>query len=217
MPQGAHHEDLRRNIGIFRNYAVTNLASWYDYANVVHGLEVGNGEIRLVIGCDKTTSWGIATYSHRHSKCVEDSVTKLTFNVQNEGGQSLYPKYAWNPDGMAKDLKVGPEDIELLDPPEIHARMPLRNQCTFIRSLNFALGENQWKQHQLKVAASVEALAPARPIHKSPLASAFGAISSLSKICFSRRDSSGHSDEHLQGHINSSSSHGTFAQVSTSA
>ena len=131
-PQGAHHEDLRRNIGIFRTYAVTNLASWYDYANVVHGLEVGNGKIRLVIGCDKMTSWGIATYSHCHSKCVEDSVTKLTFNVQNEGGQSLYPKYAWNPDGMAKDLKVGPEDIELLDPPEIHARMPLRNQCTFI-------------------------------------------------------------------------------------
>ena len=60
MPQGAHHEDLRRNIGIFRNYAVTNLASWYDYANVVHGLEVGNGKILLVIGCDETTSWGIA-------------------------------------------------------------------------------------------------------------------------------------------------------------
>ena len=154
--------------------------------------------------------------SHYHSKRVEDNVTKLSFNVKNEGGRTLYPKYAWDPDGMAKDLKVGPEDVELLDPPEIHARMPLRNQCTFIRSLNLALGENEWQQHQLKVAASAEARASPRPTHNlSPLTPAFGTISSLSKFCFSRRDSSGHSDEYLQG--NSSPSHGTSAQVSTSA
>ena len=179
MPQGAYHQDLRRNIGIIRDYAATNLASWYDYANIVHGLELSNSEILLVIGCDKTTSWGIATYSHSQSKHVEKEVTNLSFNVRSEA-HSLYPKYVWDADGMAKDLKVGPEDVDLLVPPEDHPRMPLRNQCTFIRSLNLALGDKEWKQHQLKVATSAKAQASAQPTHKSSFTSVFGAINSPS-------------------------------------
>ena len=194
MPQGAYHEDLRRNIGVIRAYAVANLASWYDYANIVHGLELGNSEIRLVIGCDKTTSWGIATYSHSQSKHVESEVTNLSFNVTSEG-HSLYPKYVWDADGMAKDLKVGPEDVEILDPPEVHARMPLRNQCTFIRSLNIALGDKEWKQHQLRVATSAKAQASAQPTHKSFFTSVSGAINSLSKYVFGDYDG-----QHFHGH-----------------
>ena len=194
MPQGAYHEDLRRNIGIFRDYAVTNLASWYDYANIVHGLELDNSEIRLVIGCDKTSSWGIATYSHSQSKHIENEVTKLSFNVKSEG-HSLYLKYVWDADGMAKDLKVGPEDVELLDPPEVHARMPLQNQCTFIRSLNFALGDKEWKQHQLKVANSAKAQAPAQPSHKNSFTSVSGAINSPSSNL-----SGDYGGQHVHGH-----------------
>ena len=194
MPQGAYHQDLRRNIGIIRDYAATNLASWYDYANIVHGLELGNSEIHLVIGCDKTTSWGIATYSHSQSKHAENKVTNLSFNVNNEG-HSLYPKYVWDADGMAKDLKVGPEDVELLDPPEVHARMPLKNQCTFIRSLNLALGDKEWKQHQLKVATSAKAQAPVQPAYKSSFTSISGDINSPSRFL-----SGDYDEQHFQGH-----------------
>ena len=193
MPQGAYHQDLRRNVGIFRDYAVTNLASWYDYANIVHGLELGNGDIRLVIGCDKTPSWGIAVYSHSQSKHVENEVTKLSFNVKSEG-HSLYPKYVWDADGMAKDLKVGPEEVELLDPPEVHARMPLRNQCTFIRSLNLTLGDKEWKQH-LKVATSAKVQASAQPTHESSFTSVSGAINSTSRYL-----SGDYEGQHFQSH-----------------
>ena len=195
MPQGAYHEDLRRNVGIFRDYAVTNLTSWYDYANIVHGLELGNGDIRLVIGCDKTSSWGIAAYSHSQSKHVENEVTKLSFNVQSEG-HSLYRKYVWDADGMAKDLKVGPEEVELLDPPEVHARMPLRNQCTFIRSLNLTLGDKEWQQHQLKVATSTKVQASGQQTHESSFISVSGAINSTSRYLpgdYDGQQSQGHS------------------------
>jgi len=197
MPQGAYHEDLRRNIGIFRDYAVTNLASWYDYANIVHGLELHNSEIRLVIGCDKTTSWGIATYSHSQSTHVENEVTRLSFNVKSEG-HSLYLKYVWDADGMAKDLKVGPEDVELLDPPEVHARVPLQNQCTFIRSLNLALGDKEWRHHQLKVATSAKVQASAQPTHKSSFTSVSGATNSLSRYL-----SGDYDGQHFRGHSTS--------------
>lgn len=194
MPQGAYHQELRRNIGKFRDYAATNLASWYDYANIVHGLELDNGDIRLVIECDKTTSWGIATYSHSQSK---HEVTNLSFNVNSEG-HSLYPKYAWEADGMAKNLKVGPEDVELLDPPEDHARVPLRNQCTFIHSLNLALGDKEWKQHQLRMATSAKAQASAQPTYKSSFTSISGAMNSPSRYL-----SGGYDGQHFHGHSTS--------------
>ena len=197
MPQGAYHQDLRRHIGKIRDYADTNLASWYDYANIVHGLELHNSEIRLVIGCDKTTSWGIATYSHRQSEHVENKVTNLSFNVNSEG-HSLYPKYVWDANGMAIDLKVGPEDVEILDPPEVHARMPLQNQCTFIRSLNLALGDKEWKQHQFKVANSTKAQASsAQPTHKNSFTSVSGAINSPSSYL-----SGDYDGQHFHGHSN---------------
>ena len=132
MPQGAYHKDLK-NISRFRDYALTHAESWYQYANGPRGREIGNGKLHMVTGCDKTTAWGIASYSHLQSKRPEGSVTLLNFEaVSNErhGRQPSYLTYAWNCVG-AVEAKVGPEEDEIMDL-EVQGSVPLRNQCTFI-------------------------------------------------------------------------------------
>ena len=105
-------------------------------------------------------------------------MTLLDFNVSNQAQHSLYPTFVWDQQGVA-DVKVGPEDDELMDRLEVHAVSPLRNQCTFIRSLTVVLGDDDWERLQAKVAASADdqksAWSP-----ESPPPSAFGAVSSLS-------------------------------------
>ncbi|KIJ91983.1 hypothetical protein K443DRAFT_685539 [Laccaria amethystina LaAM-08-1] len=197
MPQGAHEEDLR-NISKFRSYTSLHAESWYQYANGPCGREIGNAKLHLVTGCDKTTSWGIAAYSHAQSKCVEDDATLLNFNVSNEARHSLYPRFVWGQQGAA-DVKAGPEDDELIDLPEVHAVRPLRNQCTFIRSLTTALGVDDWERLQAKVTASADDRISTRS-PESPLASVFGAVSSLTGLIGSFR---GYSREGTSKLINS--------------
>ena len=180
MPQGAHHEELN-NIRRFREYALIHAESWYQYANGPCGREIGNGELHLVTGCDKTTSWGIAAYSHLQSKRPEDNVSLLRFNpVRNErqGRHSSYMTYEWDHDGVA-EANSGPEEDELMDL-GVYGSVPPRNQCTFIRSLTPAFGDDDWERIQLKVASSVKDQATVRS-PKGPFPSVLGAISSLSR------------------------------------
>ena len=184
MPQGAHDEDLR-NISRFRDYASLHAESWYQYAKGTCGREIDNAELHLVTGCDKTTSWGVAAYSHAQSKRVEDDETLLNFNVRSEleARHSLSPAFVWYQQGAA-DVKAGPEDDELMDLPEVHAVRPLRNQCTFIRSLTLALGDADWERLQAKVATSADDRKSARS-PENPLPSVFGAVISLSGMLLS--------------------------------
>ena len=182
MPQGAYHEDLK-NISRFRDYASTHAESWYRYANGPCGREIGNGELHMVTGCDKTTAWGIATYSHLQSKRPEGSVTLLTFeDVGNErpGRRRSYPTHAWDYKGTV-EAKVGPEEDELMDLGVGSA--PPRNQCTFVRSLTPAFGQDVWERLQLKVTASAKDRASEQS-PKNPFASVLGAISSLPGMLF---------------------------------
>ena len=177
MPRGAYHEDLK-NITRFRDYAVAHAESWYEYANGFCGREIGNGELHMVTGCDKTAAWGIATYSHLHP---EGSVTLLSFEAVGHGREPSYPTYAWDYKGTV-EAKVGPEEDELIDL-GICSSAPPRNQCTFIRSLTPAFGQEDWERLQLKVAASAEERASVQS-PKSPFASVLGAISSLPRMFF---------------------------------
>ena len=202
MPQGAYHEDLK-NIRRFREYALIHAESWYVYANGPCGREIGNGELHLVTGCDKTTSWGIATYSHLQSKPPEDNVSLLRFNpVGNErqGRHSSYTTYKWDYEGAASEAKFGPQEEELTSL-GLNRSVPPRNQCTFIRSLTPALGVDDWERLELKVASSVKDHASVRS-PKSPFPSVSGAISSLSSTLSLAFPDYGHSNRHhFQGRI----------------
>ena len=151
MPQGAYHEDLK-NFKKFRKYAMIHAESWYLYAKGPCGEEIGNGDLHLVTGCDKTTSWGIATYSHLPSKRPEDNVSLLRFNPGS--GHSPYITYEWDYEGAA-EAKSGPEQEQLTNL-GVSGSDPPRNQCTFIRSLTPAFGDGDWKDIESKVESSMK-------------------------------------------------------------
>jgi len=177
MPQGAYHEDLK-NIRKFREYTLIHAESWYVYAKGPCGEEVGNGELHLVTGCDKTTSWGIATYSHRPSKHPEDNVSLLRFNPLGNG-HSSYTTYEWDYEGSA-EAKSGPEQEALMNLEDTDS-VPPRNQCTFIRSLTPAFGDGDWKDIELKVESSMKNQG-SMGSPKSPFPSVLGTTGFLSGV-----------------------------------
>ena len=200
MPQGAYHEDLK-NIMTFREYVLIHAESWYLYAKG-RGRQVGNKELHVVTGCDKTTSWGVATYLHLQSKRPGDNVSLLRFDsVGNErqGRHSSYTAYEWDYANVL-EAKSGPEEAELMNL-AVNASLPPRNQCTFIRSLTPAIGLDDWERLELKVAALVKDQASLRS-PKSPFTSVSGAISSLSSMLSPASPNCGYSNRHyFQGRI----------------
>ena len=109
----------------------------------------------------------------------------------------------------------------------VYGSVPPRNQCTFIRSLTPAFGDDDWERIQLKVASSVKDQATVRS-PKGPFPSVLGAISSLSRTLVLATPDCGHSNRHhFQGRIGFLRGHGrggssevtdlmTPAQVSSS-
>ena len=141
--------------------------------------------------------------SHLQSKRPEDNVSLLRFNpVSNErqGRHSSYTTtYEWDYEGVAEAMS-GPEEDELVDL-GVNASVPPRNQCTFIRSLTPAFGDEDWERLQLKVESSVKDRATVRS-PKSPFPSVLGAISSLPGMLSPTSPDCGHSNRHhFQGRI----------------
>jgi hypothetical protein len=64
MPRGARSEDLG-NVEKFMEYAAANVDDWYKFVNGPRGRRAKNGDVRLVVGFDKTTCWGIATFANQ--------------------------------------------------------------------------------------------------------------------------------------------------------
>ena len=141
MPRGARSEDLR-NKATFREYTATNVANWYRYANGPRGLEAKNSEVRLVVGLDKTTSWGIATFANQ----TQQNSCRLKFGRSEEDSAST--TYTWSQleySGVA-DVKAGPDSDEIdelrIDTDPSHVRF--ENQCLFVRTLNATLADDVW-------------------------------------------------------------------------
>ena len=136
MPQGASSEDLR-NLARFREYAAANVADWYRYVNGPRGREAKNGDVRLVVGFDKTTSWGIATFPNQtqQNSCI------LKFGLL-EGDSARWSEHS----GVA-EVKAGPRSDEIdglridSDPPDVK----FENQCLFVRTLNVTLSDDVWE------------------------------------------------------------------------
>ena len=136
MPRGARSEDLG-NLARFREYAAANVADWYRFVNGPRGREAKNGDVRLVVGFDKTTSWGIATFSNltQQNSCL------LKFGP-SEGDSA----YTWSEYSGVADVRAGPDSDEIdelkidSDPPDVQ----FENQCLFVRTLNVTLADDVW-------------------------------------------------------------------------
>ncbi|KAF4617419.1 hypothetical protein D9613_006192 [Agrocybe pediades] len=133
MPEGAISQDLE-NVSRFRSYAAAHLKEWYRYVNVTRGREIENGDLRLVIGCDKATSWAIAaTPKQNHATTIELRAANTLW--------STYPPYLWHTSGSVQ-ARVGPPPTS--SPPSGTAtKAP--NQCLFVRTMNLKLGDKEWR------------------------------------------------------------------------
>ncbi|KAF4617389.1 hypothetical protein D9613_006176 [Agrocybe pediades] len=134
MPEGAISQDLE-NVSIFRSYAAANLEKWYRYVNVTRGREIENGELRLVIGCDKTGSWAIAAVPEQNNAAtIQLRAEKIQF-------REFSLPYAWHVSGSVQ-TRVGPVCSSNL-PGAANAPQKL-NQCLFVRTMNLKLGTKEW-------------------------------------------------------------------------
>jgi len=145
MPEGAISQDLE-NIARFRAYAAANVHSWYRYVNGVRGREVMNGDVRLVVGCDKTTSWGMAALFNTNT----NQQCQLKFKPVGGQTSDSPTRYIWEYSGMA-EVRVGPhqEEIDELrrgDTDDSMNRVKYLNQCLFVRTLNFTLNDDDWEK-----------------------------------------------------------------------
>jgi hypothetical protein len=138
MPRGARTENLRQS-ATFREYAAANVANWYRFVNGPRGREAKNGDIRLVTGFDKTSSWGIATFANQ----IQHNTCRLKFGPLEGDCASTY---TWSENSGVADVRAGPDldEIDELridsDPPDVQ----FENQCLFVRTLNVTLADDVW-------------------------------------------------------------------------
>ena len=141
MPVGSNSRDLRNYLA-FEKYVAQHAPAWYRYAKIVRGRKVRNGDIRLVTGDDKTSNWGMATFSSSGSE--QDDPLYLSFlpGSQNASGRT----YEWEYSGMA-EVRKGPDsgEIERLRRGDTSLEETVyENQCLFVRTLNAKLSEKFW-------------------------------------------------------------------------
>jgi len=139
MPDGGNAEDLL-NHKLVKKYIAKHAKSWYNYIREDRGREVKNGDIRLVIGFDKVSSWGIATFS----KNVEERV-RLEFKTI-DSDQPASRTHVWDCVGGGSG-RVGPQEEEmdgLVTLSNSESESTIKNQTVFVRTLNFNLKGDAW-------------------------------------------------------------------------
>ena len=141
MPDGANHEDLG-NVTKFQDYVTAHAANWYKFVNGPRGREAQNGDVHVVVGCDKATSWGMATFAKTSSTPGQRSDFRLKFRpLQSQ--HNACTAYVWEHSGAA-DVggRAGPEPGEN----EELGETPLRNQCLFMDTLTVTLSDSEWAE-----------------------------------------------------------------------
>ena len=136
MQDGATSWNLR-NTRILDKYAEDNLTRWYKYAIEDRGRStIVNGDIRVVCGFDKVSSWAIATFAS--SNRAEEPV-RLTLCVDRGTGA-----HYWDCHGAAGG-RSGPFQDEMEGLGIEPSAPPPQNQSVFVRMINPILPIRAWK------------------------------------------------------------------------
>ena len=185
MPDGAFREDLQ-NITLFRDFAVENAESWYRFVNGPRGRDIRNGDLHLITGCDKTSSWGLAVYQNVQSEGNSSDrlgETLLRFRSTSDADDCV-PRttYCWEHEGTA-EVKAGPEDT-------LGNGARARNQCTVIRSYTIMLSKARWARVRSTLVSALDsrrASKPAQPQSTSSSDLLASASSHLGKLPYLQR------------------------------
>jgi len=140
MPDGSTSQDLRNTRGI-RETISRKAQGWYTYARQTRGrADANNGHIRVVVGVDKVSSWGMATSA---------SNTGQTASFVFKRDWSHF--YRW--DCIGGNGRAGPNQSEISD--LINTNASPQNQCVFLRTINFTLSGEMWNNLPSEVVEQV--------------------------------------------------------------
>jgi hypothetical protein len=137
MPQGGYSEDLL-NVSSLRRYLLANAERWYIHVNGTRGREARNGDVVLVKGCDKASSWAIATFTKSTAYDF-----RLKFKPTGETGSRR--TYGWEYSGSV-ELRMGPhpEETEELTRDDSGQSVVYTNQTLFIRTMPVKVQDDIW-------------------------------------------------------------------------
>lgn len=124
LPDGATRNNLLPE-DKFRDYAIENGFSWYQFVNEIKRRRIRNGSLYLITGRDNTASWGVASFSDHEA---EGSVS-LKFIAAEEVQGSGRMSYSW----QAHNSISQRADI---------SHNGAQNQCVFLRGLRIALSKS---------------------------------------------------------------------------
>ncbi|KAJ6595617.1 hypothetical protein DFH09DRAFT_1135118 [Mycena vulgaris] len=129
LPDGAARADLRPKKR-FRDYALKHAQRWYAFVNGDR-LErmIGNGELYLVTGVDKTASWSVAAVENHAENCKISLKLKAT-QVGVAGAAC-----AWEWERASASMHSGPRGLLDSDDPRT------QNQTVFLRGFKVAIGK----------------------------------------------------------------------------
>ena len=140
MPDGAIAEDLLVNNAI-RSYVAKHARSWYHFLHEVQGEELEVGELRVVCGVDKVTAWGVASFGRKVPR------GRIEFRkIDHAAGP---PTYDWHYPGGGGHGEAGPDESEWGGLRQATDTTPIRNQCVFVRTLNFHIAADISMAHQI--------------------------------------------------------------------
>ncbi|KAK0489398.1 hypothetical protein IW261DRAFT_1557885 [Armillaria novae-zelandiae] len=120
LPDGGARYDAL-NLSQFRSYAARNAHAWYQFANIVCGREAANGSLYLVTGCDKTCSWGAASFFNP----ADTRSFSLKFLVGGVAEGNIKLGYSWK-SAPSADVRAYPDDALMYF---VDSLRP--NQCVF--------------------------------------------------------------------------------------
>ncbi|KAJ7837071.1 hypothetical protein B0H14DRAFT_1118410 [Mycena olivaceomarginata] len=101
LPDGASRWDLRRQQR-FRDYALKHAHNWYAFVNGSLERMVGNGDLYLVTGVTKSTSWSVAAVEN-HSGEGKISLKLKAAQISNAGATC-----AWEWESGGSSVNSGP-------------------------------------------------------------------------------------------------------------
>ncbi len=135
LPDGGARYDAL-NLSQFRSYATRNAHASYQFANIVCGREATNGSLYLVTGCDKTCSWGAASFFNP----ADTRSFSLKFLVGGVAEGNIKLGYSWKSTSSA-DVRAYPDGgltyfVDSLRP----------NQCVFLRGFGISIRTNAFSQ-----------------------------------------------------------------------
>jgi len=140
MPDATFQSNLN-DLDRFYQHIGAHAECWYRYANGPGmGRRLNNGDLCLVIGCDKTTSWGIATFSNS----LDQTTSHLQFRPVESSSGDPGCSYIWEHSGTADSPRVGPDRAGTLGVGPLAESQSLRNQCLFVRYLSLTLSDSAW-------------------------------------------------------------------------